>query len=628
MAFPGYPGIADTEVIGMIKLVNFLKISCCVLFLLATIPALAASSNVLRIVDDGKPHAVIIISPTASEQVRNAAKTLQEYIWKASQAEILIIDNAEETENGQIRIWLGASKYVSAVKPVLKKMDDDGLLISFPTSEDIVIIGPTDWGTEFGVYEFLERYIGVRWLFPGPAGEYVPSVSTIRIPRHTVRQEPAFFSREFSGLRGTEQAQWARRNGNPLLGRIKFMHNLYKLFPPKQYTKTHPEFFPIIRGKRYLPKDNKVRGGWQPCFTAPGLIDEAVKNICAYFAKYPNTPSYALGTNDGGGFCECDRCRLQDSGKKNSLGLGDHSDKYFTWANAVVEKVLEKYPDKWFGCLAYSEIADPPSRVKVHPRILPLLCYDRMKWADSEIKQQRQEITECWNQQVPKIGWYDYIQGTPYLLPRIYFHTMAESYKYAAAHGVNAMYAQAYPNWGEGPKLYVALKLQWDPDLNVDQLIHEWYEAAVGRKAAPYLAAYYRLWERFWTDRVPAGEWFTRNKKDMQYLYYGWPKYLDQVSFEDIENSRALLEITSENVETKGEKARIQYLLKAFEFYEASALSYLGLKKGMRQADKNNEYYQMLNKRRYDLVERFDSDTVLKHPIRFDRRRYSKKFKW
>lgn len=205
---------------------------------------------------------------------------------------------------------------------------------------------------------------------------------------------------------------------------------------------------------------------------------------------------------------------------------------------------------------------------------------------------------------------------------------MADYYKYAAKHGVKHIVSEAYPNWGEGPKLYVALKLQWNPELNVDQLLHEWYEAAVGRQAAPYLAAYYRLWEKFWTERIPAGEWFTRDKEKMQYLYFGWPIYLDQVRVEDLEESRNLLEIASENVQTKEEKKRIQYLLKAFEYYEASAFSYLGLKKGKRQEGKNIEYYQMLNKRRYDLVESFDTDPVLKHPLRFDSKRFSEYFAW
>ena len=39
----------------------------------------------------------------------------------------------------------------------------------------VIIAGPTPYGTEFGVYEFLERYVGVRWLMPGPDGEDVPA---------------------------------------------------------------------------------------------------------------------------------------------------------------------------------------------------------------------------------------------------------------------------------------------------------------------------------------------------------------------------------------------------------------------------------------------------------------------
>ncbi|MCI5125940.1 MAG: hypothetical protein D3925_16075, partial [Candidatus Electrothrix sp. AR5] len=134
----------------------------------------------------------------------------------------------------------------------------------------------------------------------------------------------------------------------------------------------------------------------------------------------------------------------------------------------------------------------------------------------------------------------------------------------------------------------------------------------------PYIAAYYRLWEKFWTERVPAGEWFARDK-ERQYLYFGWPKYLDQVRFDDIEKSRNFLEIALESVQTEQERKRARFLLKTFTYYEASALSYIGLKKGTRQEGKNIGYYQMMNKRRYDLVESFDSDPVLKHPLRFDK---------
>lgn len=582
-----------------------------------------APSASICIVQNNKPRASIIITLNASEQVRLAADKLQEYIHKASAVKLPIRVSSEmPTENNQVHIYVGPSDLSIKLKPSLKKMDGDGYVISFPSSKDIIIVGPTDWGTEFGVYEFLERYIGILWLMPGQAGEHIPKVNTINIPSQEVRQEPVFFSRELSGLRGREQKEWARHNR--MHGRIKFHHNLINLFPPEQYTKTNPEFFPIVKGKRYLPPNNKTHG-WQPCFTAPGLVVEAIKNICSYFEKHPEETSYSLGVNDSSGHCECDKCRSKDSGRINFVERKDLSDRYFRWANAVAEGVLEKHPDKWFGCLAYSEIAEPPSRIGIHPRIIPYMTYDRMKWVDKNIEQNGFKITERWAQKSTSLGWYDYIYGTPYMLPRVYFHKLSDYYKYAAAHGVKAMYAEAYPNWGEGPKLFLALKLLWDPEHDVSTLLREWYAAAVGEKATPCLAAYYRFWENFWTIRVPKGRWFNKGK---QYLTFDSPEYIDLVAFEDIDKSRNLLECVINNTQTKEEKKRAKYLLKSFEYYEASVLSYLGLKMGMRQPGKNIEYYQELNLRRYKLVDEFQKDFVLIHPTRFDDQERFKYFQW
>ena len=83
------------------------------------------------------------------------------------------------------------------------------------------------------------------------------------------------------------------------------------------------------------------------------------------------------------------------------------------------------------------------------------------------------------------------LYGTPYCLPRVWFHHMADYYRFGHGQGVRALYAEAYPNWGEGPKLYVSLKLQWDPERDVDALLDEWMIRCVGRRAARPLARYY-----------------------------------------------------------------------------------------------------------------------------------------
>lgn len=593
-----------------------------VFLLLWLLPGCASLSKNLRIAENGNPQAIILISDHTSKSVRDAANLLSNYLRQSTQAHIPVHIDKTTSFKHHIVIHVGATTYVKNLYLPLDKLDGDGFFISFPDEKNIVIVGQTDWGTEFGVYEFLERYVGVRWLLPGPDGEHVPEHSTLVIPMRDIRQEPVFFSRLLSsqdlwgGKRDTELAIWAYRNR--MHGKVNFHHNLLNLFPPEKYTKTHPEFFPIINGKRYIPPTTQTHG-WQPCFSAPGIVEEAIKNIYEYFAEHPEETSYSLGVNDEGGHCECEICLAKDSGKKNFLGYRDVSDRYFEWANAVVEGVLKYYPDKWFGCLAYSNVAQPPTRVLVHPRIIPYMTYDRMKWIDPKFEKEGQKITEMWEKEATILGWYDYIYGTPYLLPRVYFHKMAEYYRYGYQHGVRAMYAEAYPNWGEGPKLYVTLKLQWNPDLDVDALLEDWYVCAVGKDAAPDLAAYYALWEKFWTERIKQSQWF---KHKGQYLLFSKPDYLDLVTYDDITQSRYLLEQVLAKTSTPRQRARAQLLLRAFEYYEASAISYLGLVKNVRQPGKSREYYEQMNQKRLLLLIEFEDHPVLIHPTRFDLERF------
>jgi hypothetical protein len=585
----------------LVFLLIFTTLSCASAFRATSIP----------IVDNSRPKAVIVIPDDASEQLRGVAVVLQDYVERSTAVKLKIIsyDNSKQYSD-QKRILLG-SGLAKVLSVDVSQLNEDGFVIGFPTPEDIVIAGRNDWGTEFGVYEFLERYLGIRWLFPGPRGEYVPKRLGLTIPMKEVRQNPTFVSRQLSGLPNKEQLIWARKNR--MHSTIEFHHNLLNLFPPEKYGKSHPEFFPIRGGKRYIPPNNHING-WQPCFSAKGIIEEAIKNICEYFAQHPEATSYSLGVNDSGGFCKCQECQAKNGGRKNFLGLADYSDQYFEWANAVVKGVLKRYPDKLFGCIAYSEVAEPPSRIPVNPRIVPYLTYDRMKWIDPAIEREGKRVTTAWEKKVSSSGWYDYIYGSPYLVPRIYFHKMAQYYGYGAAHAVSGMYAEAYPNWGEGPKLYVALKLQWDTTLNVDSLLQEWFELAVGKEAAPDLESYYRLWDQFWTQTVLKSKWFTPTG---QYLMFYNPGYLGMIT-DEISRSRQLLEAVRAKAKTADQRARADLIMRTFEYYEASAMAYLGLVRKTIEPGKTMEYYVDMDKKRYKLLEEFQTDPVLVQPLRFD----------
>jgi len=527
--------------------------------------ALASQACAVVIVRDGKPAATICVSQDASDQVKQAAQTLQEYIQKSSGAKLPIA----ATASGNV-ITVGKSSGVDT-----SKIDDDGFILQGVDNHHYVIAGGSDWGTEFGVYDFLERYLGVRWLMPTDLGTDIPRHSTIDIPETKIVQQPAFLSRQLSPVSITANnplGKWGRFNR--ARGRIAFHHNMLHLFPVSIFGKTHPEFYPMLAdGTRYLPKDDKD-WRWQPNFSAPGIVDAAAERIEKYFQEHPEATSYSLGMNDSNIWDQSPASKARRNGTKNYLGLEDISDDYFEWANAVVAKVLLKYPDKMFGTLAYNGIAEPPTRGGVNSHIVPFITYDRMRWEDPKLRDFGHQLTERWEKVSPVLGWYDYAYGISYELPRVYFHRMQKYLSWGAAHRVKYSYAEIYPNWGEGPKQWVFTKLLWNPNQNVDDLLHDWYTHFAGEKAAPKLADFYSIWEKFWTVDIYKSKW---NTDRGQYLPFGSdPSYLLDVPQSYITQSDADFAAALQLADTPERKARVAKLKEMWDFYKASIITYQG----------------------------------------------------
>ncbi len=573
--------------------------------LLAVLPRAEA----LVIVAPGQPPAVIV--PGDRNPARLAtAKLLQGLVKQSTGQELPVADDPA----GRTAIRLGPTPSVS-----LAGLDEDGFVLRGLDARTYVVAGPTEWGTEFGVCEFLERYVGVRWLLPGADGCDVPQRERLEVPPDEVRQQPVFFSRLLSGLRGPAQGEWARRNR--MHGRVSFHHNLLNLFPASRYTKTHPEFFPVYGGQRYLPtKDDDHT--WQPNFAAPGIAAEGARNIKEFFRTHPDVTSYSLGINDTHRFDESPESLARETGRKNFLGQRDVSDSYYSWCNEVVTEVLKEYPDKWFGLLAYNNVVEPPTRVKLHPRLIPYMTYDRHKWIHDEVRAHGEELTRRWQAMSPTLGWYDYTYGSPYLLPRVYPHQMARYLKFGRDHGVRAHYAEIYPNWGEGPKPYVFLKLQWNPDADVDALLDDWYRRCVGPEAAPLLAEYYAIWERFWTVDVLRSKWFTVSG---QYLNFAAPGYLADAKESDVRRSRELLDQCLAKAQTPPQKARAALLRDAFAYYEASAIAYQADAAARGRTIRTEtdaaalleraEERTAMGQRRLQLLEQWRDHPVLAHPL-------------
>jgi hypothetical protein len=573
----------------------------------------------VTIVDSGTTHAVIVYPEQAEQQIVKAAHTLQNYIEQSTGVKLPVMsrDWALTDPSGAARIHIGYSMEARH-RDLLDPMKDDGYIIDAQGSS-ITIIGPTEWGTEFGVYRFLEQFAGAVWLLPGPDGDDVVRQSTIDVPAGLIQDEPAVIARHFFGTDESYglhiYAEWARRNG--MHDSLSFHHNLSTLFDPSVFS-DHPEYYPggVLPTHPYE---------WQPCFN-DDTASAAVGRIVQYFEANPKAISYSLGTNDSIHYCEANPNHPNYPNKTNSMGRVDMSNIYYAWVNKVAEGVTEydngKFADKYFGLLAYLNVIDPPTGFTLHENVVPYITVDRMIWGDDDAKAADHALTEAWTAVASNIGFYDYIYGSLYHVPRLYMQTMAEVYQYASDNKVIGHVGELFPNFGgEGPKPWVMAKLQWDPDQDVDELMHEWFVRAVGEDAAPYMADYYAIWENFWTHRIFETDWYSNwANQDVRtnFLPFLDYRYLEDVTEEELATARALMEQAVEKATAGKQKVRAELMMQSFEYYEATALSFPRTSAAVPANEdearqdlafiKNSYAYA---KKRVDLRESFRGDPIL-----------------
>ena len=150
-----------------------------------------------------------------------------------------------------------------------------------------------------------------KYLYPFIDGE-LDRKRSLKVQAHL--DSCPLCSLEFQSEKKIESVDWSFRTGLTTSAVLECNHNTGNIIHPDKYMETHPEFFPIVNGKRYFPKPNPNRPkdwnivGCELCYTADGIVDEAAKNIIEYFDKYPDRYTYSLSVNDTGVICKCKKC--------------------------------------------------------------------------------------------------------------------------------------------------------------------------------------------------------------------------------------------------------------------------------------------------------------------------------
>ena len=463
----------------------------------------AAADTVL--VQDGQSASTIVTPRETTPTVRFAAEELARYLEAMSGATVPLAAEGEGVEGAAIHV--GPTKAASASLP-----EQPEAIVARADGDRLIICGGSDRGTLFAVYRFLEEALGCRWLAPDV--EFVPQQRTVRVGELDLASAPAFNLRTFVARRENLRA-WgpklglngfytsadvdATGNGYYLPDAASSCHAYYRIVPADDYFEPHPEWFPLLGGKR----QPGALHGRQLCVTAPGLAEQFAQNVIKWFDEDPSLQIASISPNDGYGWCQCDECTALDQklcgARTTQQGLSGErpfrGDRIFWFANQVADRVAKVHPDKLLLVLAYVNYAEPPDTIKPAPNVVPWLChyapadYSRpISDPTSEPNALFNDLLQRWAKSAPHLLFYAYVSKSMWWrLPRPVTRSFAADVKQLHSLGIRRYYCQSsLSDWPlDGPLYYVIAKLLWDPAADPEAIAADWTEHMFGPAAGP-----------------------------------------------------------------------------------------------------------------------------------------------
>jgi hypothetical protein len=458
----------------------------------------AVQAQQFTLVNNSKSKCRIIIPEKGNVAEIQAALVFQDYIKRISGAVLPILSDISKPENNEILIGkVNREEYRNV--PV-DKLEKDGLYI-LNTGKKLVIAGGTEKGVLYGVYTFLENYLGCRKY--SSAVTYVPKQKTIILNPINEMQVPSFNYRDDfypDVINNPEYLAWHKLDncfGKPDSGNEwgDFVHTSDELLSAKEYGESHPEYFSFYDGKRHSAVDASGQPEAQLCLSNPDVLEIVCKSLQKRIEQNPTAVYWSVSQNDNVNYCRCPKCtelnERYSSFAPGSKMYGTHGDDLYSPIGmgsflTFVNKVAERFPDKIISTLAYQYTRVPPKdllpakNVNImlcnieSPRNVPIETGDRSFCED----------LEGWARLTSNIIIWDYVvQYRNLISPFPNFQTLQPNLKYLHDKGVTMIFEEGNPDTGgefHELKAYILAKLLWNVNVDVNQVMNDFLSGYYG----------------------------------------------------------------------------------------------------------------------------------------------------
>lgn len=475
----------------------------------------------------------------------------QEYLIRITPDTIVLIgQDWQETEKNLKEA--GISTVFSNISDSRIKLDYGKL--TGTESKNITLPGFfDDQGTCYAVYDFLERFCSIRWYGPTELGMVHPTMQTLSFESKEIYRSPAFAHREGSMITpwpilqelwnnpGAEECYLYMRRlktgGDKWAGNHSF-RSYYDRFlrksleHPELFEGEHPEYF----------AQGRSDGERQFCYTNPDFIKQVAQDARDFFdgkglkGFAPAMGDYfAVVPMDNNAWCLCPDCQAELEKDKQSsdshFSNGRASGYMFGFVNKVAKELKKTHPDKYISALAYWDYACYPERIQLESNVAVAPCLQtRIYWGPNIVRNDI-KFYKRWveGQDRPIYLWLYYcfpeenaLVGGYHCFPGFMAHTASRQIKMYHEDGVKGLFLCGI---GEQVDFYITMKLLDDPELDIDEILDEFFTNYYGASAEPMKKIYLRIEDIYSNPENYPPEVRTEERQFHQNAEIAW-KYL------------------------------------------------------------------------------------------------------
>ena len=542
--------------------------------LLAALEPIAAAQADVRLVSQGRADAVVVTAENPTKTARYAAEELVGHLDKVTGVVLEIVKESEIPDGMHSRVFVGPTKAAAEYGIDVEGLGREAYVLR-TAGNDLFIAGREDdgdplssrnpnVGTLWGVYDFLETRLGVRWLWPGELGTVVPKTDTVGVEPIDRTSAPKLQFREIAWSRARRFLN-ASHKMEPADAALGFSPETARAYaqtlhvflrrhrmggmdaePPtghtshawwQRYGKEHPEWFAL--------RTDGTRGHPDPdatdvplCVTNEELQDFIVE-------QWDGKSVLRLGPGDRPGRCSCERCRAWDGPqpenppwfakliygsepREEGLFPGATSDRYARFWKTVREKAAKRNPDVLVSSSYLYENEFPAPVKDIH--LGPKFYAEFVQWQDPHLRwfpmpEEAYEWVKAqwlgWRKTGIRMGYRPNYLHDGYVMPHFETRQSATFFKFAYEHGMEgARFDSLTGQWAvHGPRLYMHLRLIADPDLEINAIRREYLDGF--GPAADAVGRYWDYWETYANENMMR---FLDLFRDVGWRYRSYPR--------------------------------------------------------------------------------------------------------